>query len=79
MNTKSISIENQKRLDILSIYLRELRLNECMNQSEVATDTGLHLNTLIRVENAKNFTILTLFELADFYRMKPSELLTIFE
>jgi hypothetical protein len=34
----------------------------------------LHRNTVIRIENAKNLTLLSLFELADALDLSPKEL-----
>jgi len=72
---KQISPENQKRLDTIACYLRELRLNENLSQKEV--ESGLHRNTISRVENARNFNILSLFEIADFFSLSPAEILSI--
>ena len=72
---KQISPDHQKRLDSLACYLRELRLNENLRQKEV--EAGVHPNTLSRMENSKNFTLITLFEICDFYGIQPSELLSI--
>ena len=69
---KKISALNQKRLDTLACYLRELRLNEGMTQKDVES---IHRNTISRIEHAKNFSLLTLFEICDLYGIEPSELL----
>lgn len=70
---------HKKNLELISAYLRELRFGENKTQVEVGEDSGLHRNTLLRVENSKNFTILTLFQLADYYGMQPSEIISIID
>jgi len=71
--------EHQIRLSTISQFLREIRFSEGMTQLEVSKEMDLHLNTLKRAENGKNMTILTLFELADFYEIEASELLSILD
>jgi len=76
----NIKIPNhQKKLNILSQYLREIRFNENLSQIEVSNELDLHYNTILRAENGKNMTILTLFELADFYEIQVSELFSILD
>lgn len=75
---KEISPDHQKRLNAIGSYLRELRFSEGLTQK--AIKCGVHRNILSRIENAKsskNFTILTLFHLCDYYGIKPSELLNV--
>ena len=79
MPTKSANKEYQKHFDLIGAYLRELRLSENKTQVEAGDESGLHRNTLLRVENSKNFTIVTLFQLAEYYGMQPSEILSIIE
>lgn len=74
---KAISDQHQKRLDSISIYLRELRFAEGMTQSEICEELDLHKNTLVRVENGKNMNLITLFELADFYGLDVCDLLSM--
>ncbi len=79
MPTKSVNNRYQKHFDLISAYLRELRSSENKTQVEVGDESGLHRNTLLRVENSKNFTIVTLFQLADYYGMQPSEIISIID
>jgi transcriptional regulator with XRE-family HTH domain len=74
MSTKTISDQNLRRFAYISIYLRELRLNEGFTQKELSQQMKLHRNTVIRIENAKNLTLLSLFELADALDLSPKEL-----
>jgi transcriptional regulator with XRE-family HTH domain len=79
MNTKSVPEEQLKQLYGISNYLKELRINENMTQLEVSHETGLHRNTMLRVESSKNFTLLTFLLLADFYNISPSQLFSILD
>lgn len=72
---KAISEEHQKRLDLIASYLRELRFSETLTQKEISSELNLHLNTIIRLENGHNMTLLSLFELCDFYGVTLSEIL----
>ena len=72
---KHISEEHQKRLDLIALYLRELRFNENLTQKELSDELDLHLNTIIRLENGHNMTITSLFELCDFYGVTLSEII----
>lgn len=79
MSAKLIANQHEKNFSLISAYLRELRFSEYKSQKEVGNESGLHRNTLLRVENSKNFTILTLFQLADYYGMQPSEIISIID
>jgi len=74
MPLNPLTDQNRKRLEYLSTFLRELRLNEGMTQKELSQNLNLHRNTIIRVENNHNITILTVFELADALNISLSEL-----
>jgi len=73
MSNKPFSEHHRKRLEYLSIYLRELRINSGLTQKELSNNS-LHRNTIIRAENNHNITLLTLFELADAFDISLSEL-----
>jgi transcriptional regulator with XRE-family HTH domain len=77
MSSKPISEQHQKRLEIISTYLRELRFSEGLTQKDLSQSVNLHRNTIIRAEKAKNLTLLSLFELADALDINPKELLDI--
>jgi transcriptional regulator with XRE-family HTH domain len=79
MNTNSKEKPFQRKLSVISSYFRELRYSENLSQSEVSSETGLHRNTIFNIENSKNFEILTLFRLCDFYQIPASELLSILD
>jgi transcriptional regulator with XRE-family HTH domain len=74
MSKKPISEQNQKRLEYLSYYLRELRYNENLTQRELSQQMSLHRNTVLRAENSKNLTLLSVFELADTLNISPKDL-----
>jgi transcriptional regulator with XRE-family HTH domain len=71
---KTIPDHNLRRLEYLSSYLRELRLNSGLTQEELSRQVNFHRNSIIRAENAKNLTLLSLFELADALEISPQEL-----
>lgn len=79
MQSKPISEYQKKRLEHLSTFIRELRFNLGMTQKELSQNLNLHRNTIIRAENAKNLTILSIFELADALEISPKELFSIVE
>lgn len=74
MPRNPLTDQNRKRLEYLGTYLRELRFNEGMTQKELSQNLNLHRNSIIRAENAKNLTLLTVFELADALDISLSEL-----
>jgi len=76
MQRKSVSEENVKRLEYLGMYLRELRLNSTLRQSDVSTAINLSRNSISRIENFHNFSVIHLFELADFYDVSVAEIMT---
>ena len=79
MKKKTVSPTNQKKLEAIAIYLHELRLAEAMSQNELSQTLNLHRNTIIRVENNHNMTILTLLELSDAFDISLSELFKVVE
>ena len=79
MSCKPIPEQHQKRLEIISIYLRELRLSEGLTQKDLSQTVNLHRNSIIRAENGKNLTILSLFELADALNISPKDIFMLIE
>lgn len=73
MSRKPITDNNHKRLEYLSTYLRELRINSGLSQQELSNN-NLHRNTIIRAESCHNITLFTLFELADSFEISLNEL-----
>ena len=79
MKPEQIPEHHQKRLDRLSLYLRELRYSEGKTLMELSEHLDIHRNTIQRVETSKNTTLQTLFELVDFYGIQVSELLSVLD
>jgi transcriptional regulator with XRE-family HTH domain len=74
MSSKPIPEQHQKRLEYLSSFLREYRLNENLTQKDLSERLNLHRNTIIRAEAAKNITLISIFELADAFDIPVKEL-----
>jgi transcriptional regulator with XRE-family HTH domain len=76
MKKVEIPKHQQKRLEAIGIYLRELRFNEGLSQQELSKlpNLNLHRNTIQRVENGENMTLLTLCELVDAFDIHLNEL-----
>ena len=81
MKAKTITSENQKRLEIFGIYIRELRRNQGLTQIGLRKNLNSppHRNTIIRAEAGKNISILTVFELADALDVEIKELFELVE
>jgi len=79
MSSKPIPEQHQKRLEIISTYVRELRFSEGLTQKDLSQTVNLHRNTIIRAENAKNLTLLSLFELADALNISPKDVFMLIE
>ncbi len=77
MNNKDVAKKFNKQLFMVSNYFKELRYGENLTQVEVSEESGLHRNTISHIETTNNFTILTLFQLCEFYEIPASELLSI--
>ena len=75
MQKKSPSEENQHRLKYLGTHLRELRINSGLRQSDVGSAINLSRNSISRIERSHNFSVIHLFELADFYDLTASEIM----
>jgi transcriptional regulator with XRE-family HTH domain len=71
---KTTQDHNIRRLEYLSILLRELRLNSGLTQEELSQQVNFHRNSIIRAEKAKNITLLSLFKLANALNISPVEL-----
>ncbi len=71
---KEISKENKRRLEAIASNFRELRFSYGLTQAEVGENGNLHQNTIARIENAKNVTLTTLFDLADYYQIPTHQI-----
>ncbi len=65
MQNKSIPDQHRKRLETLAGFIREYRINEGMTRNDLHQNLNLHVNSIVRAENAKNISLLTLFEIVD--------------
>lgn len=65
MINKAVPEQYHRKLEHLGSLLREYRKNSGMSQTDLINNLNLHRNTVSRAENAKNITLLSLFELAD--------------
>lgn len=74
MPKKKISAENAKRLEYLSTYLKEYRINSGLTQDFLGMLSKHHRNSIIRCEGGENITLRTLFELADALDISLSDL-----
>jgi len=81
MKAKTITSENQKRLEIFGMYIRELRRNQGLTQIGLSNNPNPtpHRNTIVRAEAGKNISILTAFELADALDVEIRELFEMVE
>lgn len=67
-------IENHDRLAAISKFLRVYRVDSGITQQQLSEQSNIHRNTIIHAENAKNITLLSLFELLDALDVSPKEL-----
>ena len=80
MKSKPISNKHKIRLETLGLFIKNIRLlEENLSQLELSENLNLHNNTIQRIEKGANTTLITIFELADFMGVKPSELLSILD
>ena len=79
MNPTPISKQHKKQLEIIGLYLKNLRLGENLSQLELSEQVNLHYNTIQRIEKGANSTLVTIFELADFFNVMPSQLMDILD
>ena len=70
----TLSQENFVRMQYLSQYLRELRINSGYTQAQVASEIKLSRNSISKIERMGFFRIQHLFLLADFYEIPINEL-----
>jgi len=79
MNSRDVRKKFEKQMIAVSHYFKELRFAENLSQSIVATESGLHRNTISNIESSKNYKIETLLQLCDFYQISASELFSIID
>lgn len=76
MSKQCLSAEDKKRIEYISTFLRELRINSGLTQTDVAVEIGLSRNFISKLERGGVGTIRIkhLFLLIDFYQIKLKEL-----
>lgn len=79
MQRKLLSEENLKRLEYLGTFLRELRINSGYRQADVSAAINLSRNSISRIERSHNFSVIHLFELADFYDLSVNQIMADIE
>ena len=79
MNPKPNSKQHKKQLEIIGLYLKNLRLGENLSQLELSEQVNLHYNTIQRIESGKNSSLLSIMELADFFQISLSDLMSIMD
>ena len=79
MNSRDVHKNFEKQMVAVSLYFRELRFAENLSQSQVATETGLHYNTISNIENSKNYNIQTFLLLCEFFEISATELFSIID
>lgn len=74
MHRKEPSPEIIRRLNYISLFLKNIRINDGLSQQDVSDQCNLHRNSIHRVENAQNITVLTLLELCEAYNLPLAEM-----
>jgi len=64
---KDIQQHNKKRLQAVTSFLKWYRINNGLSQKELSEQSGMHRNTISRLEscNALNCDLLTILQVAD--------------
>lgn len=64
---REVQPQNKERLNAVSGFLKWYRINSGLTQMELSEYSGIHKNTIVRMEssNPENITLLTVFDIAD--------------
>ncbi|MBN1330725.1 MAG: helix-turn-helix transcriptional regulator [Candidatus Heimdallarchaeota archaeon] len=65
MSEREITDHQVKRLEEISSFIKNWRLNVGLTQREFSELAGVHPNSLYRIENMRIFNILTLLKCID--------------
>lgn len=65
---------HHNRLKYVATFLKEWRNSQGLTQYALSERTHLHRNSLQRIENGGNMTLLSLFEIADALDINLSEI-----
>lgn len=78
---RKLSKQNQRRLTIIGLYLKQWRLGEGMTRKDVCQYVPMHHHTLMAIETKKDrgYNIVHILELADFYGVPPKEIFDLIE
>lgn len=71
--TKRTSSSQHKRIEEISLFLKNWRINECMSQSDFARLAQVHPKTIFNIEKQKNFSVVTLFQCISATGLKVSQ------
>ena len=73
MSKKQIPEDQIKRMEEISMFIKNWRIMEGMSQYEFSNLTDLHTNSIHNIERGKNITINTLFACIDGMDMSLQE------
>jgi transcriptional regulator with XRE-family HTH domain len=66
MSKKAITKNQEKRLEEITLLIKNYRLNDGLTQTEFSRISDLHVNTIRRLESGyRNISLLTLFSCID--------------
>lgn len=74
MSNRLIPEHQKKRIEEISLFIKNYRINDGLTQTDFGKLSDIHHNTIQRFEAGnKNITIGTLFRMIDAMEMTPSE------
>jgi transcriptional regulator with XRE-family HTH domain len=74
MSKRIITQHQKKRMEEISLFIKNFRINDGLTQSDFSKLSEIHHNTIQRFEAGnKNITISTLFNMIDAMEMSLSE------
>jgi transcriptional regulator with XRE-family HTH domain len=79
VSKKQIPIRHKKKLEAIGILLRELRTSENITQKELCQDIYLHQNSVSRIENAQNISLVSFLEIVGAYDISLSEFFEVID
>lgn len=74
MKKKQIPEEHQKKLNYIGALIREYRFAEGWSQSMLSEYCNLNRNTISRIENGSNVSVLTILEIAETLDIRLADL-----
>lgn len=73
MSIKSIPESQKKRIEEISLFIKNWRVNENLTQHDFSEAAEIHVNTIQKLEGGYSVTLLTLFACIDAMDMTLSE------